>query len=254
MSHPEQLGFVSAVVVSNPLLISGGRILEIGSYNVNGSVRTLLNTSGEYIGVDLKEGPGVDAISYGHEVAYDDAYFDVTLSGECFEHDPYWRETFMNMVRMTRPGGLVVFTCASGGRLEHGTSRTDRMDSPGTQARGLDYYRNLSEKDFEATIHLNELFLQYRFWYMPTSFDLYFVGVRTGDSTKVARPIGQLPDPRIVAQLRSLMPFRNRVFTFPLRVLAFIISERRFQSVAVPYSRTLARISDRVHGRDEFRW
>jgi SAM-dependent methyltransferase len=36
-------------------------VLEVGSYNVNGSVRDLF--FGEYIGMDMREGPGVDVIA-----------------------------------------------------------------------------------------------------------------------------------------------------------------------------------------------
>ena len=61
-----------------------------------------------------------------------------------------WRETFVNMHRMTRPGGIVAFTCASRGRLEHGTTRTRPFDSPASLAIGWDYYRNLNREDFEA--------------------------------------------------------------------------------------------------------
>jgi len=28
--------------------------------------------------------------------------FDCTISVECFEHNPFWLETFVNMLRMTR--------------------------------------------------------------------------------------------------------------------------------------------------------
>jgi hypothetical protein len=170
----------------------------------------------------------------------------VSLSGECFEHDPHWRETFLNMVRMTRPEGLVVFTCASGGRPEHGTSRTNQMLSPGTQARGMDYYRNLSSRDFMNAIQLNDLFTEYRFWYMPTSFDLYFVGVRAGATTKSSGATGRLPDAGAVARLRSLMPLRHRVARLPLRIMASATSDARFQSIALPYWRIVLGVASRI--------
>ena len=124
MSHPEQLAFLDAVARANRQLVEGSRVLEIGSYDVNGSVRTLFATSTDYVGVDLSEGPGVDVVSFGHELALPDDAFDLAVSAECFEHDPHWAETFANMVRLTRPGGMVVFTCATRGRPEHGTRRT----------------------------------------------------------------------------------------------------------------------------------
>src|SRR5437763_626500 len=182
MSHAEQHGFFAAVADVNRSLISGAKVLEIGSYDVNGSVRSLFAAADEYVGVDLREGPGVDRVGFGHEIDSPDASYDVTLSSECFEHDPCWRETFVNMLRMTRPGGLVAFSCASVGRPEHGTTRTDKTDSPGTQSLGLDYYRNLTAADF-GEFPLTSMFSRWRFWYLPTHFDLYFVGAKAGDTS-----------------------------------------------------------------------
>jgi hypothetical protein len=66
MSHPEQIGFFKAVVDANKTFIEGARVLEMGSYNVNGSVRDMFALAGRYVGVDLVEGPGVDLVGFGH--------------------------------------------------------------------------------------------------------------------------------------------------------------------------------------------
>lgn len=100
----------------------------------------------------------------------------MTISSECFEHNPYWIETFRNMHRMTKESGLVCMTCASRGRFEHGTTRSGASASPGTQAVGWNYYRNLNKKDFEKEFKLSEMFDKYLFFYIPMSQDLYFVG------------------------------------------------------------------------------
>src|SRR5437660_12882406 len=97
MSHPEQRGFFAAVAEANQRLITGAKVLEIGSYDVNGSVRSLFSAAHEYVGVDLQGGPGVDLIAFGNEIDHPDGSYDVTLSGSCFEHDPQWKETFRNM-------------------------------------------------------------------------------------------------------------------------------------------------------------
>src|SRR4051812_17121826 len=149
MSHPEQLAFLQAVVDHNAAFVADAKVLEIGSYDVNGSIRQVFEGATEYVGVDLADGPGVDLVSYGHEVNHPDGTYDLTVSSECFEHDPHWRDTFANMARLTRASGLLVFTCASHGRPEHGTRRSDVSDSPGTQAEGMDYYRNLVATDFD---------------------------------------------------------------------------------------------------------
>ena len=105
-------------------------------------------------------------------------YYDVTASAECFEHNPFWVETFANMLRLTKPGGLVIFSCATTGRQEHGTSRTDPNDSPLTAELGWNYYRNLDAQDFLDTFNLPGWFDCFHFLVCPQTFDLYFYGVR----------------------------------------------------------------------------
>ncbi|BBY00477.1 class I SAM-dependent methyltransferase [Mycobacterium seoulense] len=241
MSHPEQIGFFKAVVDANKALVEGGSVLEVGSYDVNGSVRTVFAAADRYVGIDLVPGPGVDLVMSGHELDHRDGSYDMAISGECFEHDPHWRETFSNMVRMTRPGGLVAFSCASRGRPEHGTTRTDKALSPGTQAVGMDYYRNLNEEDFEETLPLGAMFTAYRFWYLPTNFDLYFAGIRSGNGEGRGRAC--LPDDAAVKRLRFLMPMRHKAVRAPLRLLSRIIPEPRYQAVVLPYWNTLLKLA-----------
>lgn len=241
MSHPEQIGFFSTVVAANEALVDGASVLEIGSYDVNGSVRHVFARAGRYVGVDLDEGPGVDLVSFGHEVGHLDASYDVTVSGECFEHDPRWRETFSNMVRMTRPGGLVVFSCASRGRPEHGTMRSEKSLSPGTQAIGLDYYRNLTARDFKEGVPIDAMFAEFGFWYLPTHFDLYFAGVRAGDPG--GRISARLPDDVAVKNLRSIMPLAHKTVRIPLRLLSRILPEAWYQRAILPYWKILLRLA-----------
>lgn len=239
MSHPEQLGYFNLVAAANTRLIQDARILEVGSYDVNGSIRAIFAAAREYVGVDLTEGPGVDLVAFGHEVDHPTGAYDITISGECFEHDPHWAETFANMARLTRSGGLMAFTCASTGRPEHGTVRTDLTLSPGTQAQGLDYYRNLTASDFEQ-LALSEWFSTWRFWYLPTSFDLYFSGVRAG-----AEADAVLPAAPAVENLRTLMSLPHKLVRLPLRGLAQILPDDRYQTLIRPYWKLLLRLGGR---------
>ena len=49
--------------------VKGKRIIDIGSYNVNGSFRPILESwkPAEYVGVDIAEGPGVDVVCTAEE-------------------------------------------------------------------------------------------------------------------------------------------------------------------------------------------
>lgn len=171
MSHQQQMEFVANVKAKFPEFFTGQKVLEIGSLNINGSVRPFFEGSAQYIGCDLGEGPGVDIVSLGHELPYEDGSFDVVISCECFEHDQHWEKTFKKMIDLTREDGLVIFSCATIGRAEHGTSRTSPADAPFTN----DYYRNLEEKDFEG---FKSFFKSHAFSECQSPRDLYFWGLK----------------------------------------------------------------------------
>ncbi len=245
MSHPEQLAYLAAVIAANREQVYGGRVLEVGSYDVNGSVRGLFDVAepSAYVGVDLVEGPGVDRVQYGHEVDDPDGSYDLAVSAECFEHDPQWLATFTNMVRLTRPGGVVAFTCASRGRVEHGTRRTLVSDSPGTQAEGVDYYRNLTARDFTSALDLRSMFTTWSFDSCRTTFDLYFTGVRAGGGPAT----GRLPAEDALSAIPRMMGLPARAVRLPLRLLQLAVrDEARYQRVAVPYWLTMIRLAGRL--------
>jgi SAM-dependent methyltransferase len=184
MAHQQQRDFIAKVKSFFPEFFDGGlRVLEVGSLNINGTVRDFFGPrkgNGCYIGIDIIDGKDVDIVCAGKDygtAGHDDGQtmpFDFTISTECFEHDKDWVLTFDNMWQLTKPGGLIVFTCASEGRHEHGTTRTSPQDSPAT----TDYYKNLTEKDFKEVCDFNEAFSKYAFEYNPVTCDLYFWGVK----------------------------------------------------------------------------
>lgn len=177
MAHNAQAVFFKQVKKTFPEFFEWKNVLEVGSLNINGTVRDNFENC-NYIGVDLDIGPGVDLAVQGQDLKFPNESFDITTSAECFEHNPFWEETFMNMKRMTKKNGLIVFTCAGLNRPEHGTYRTDPGSSPFTTAANWTYYRNLEEQDFTPE-HLKGL--DYQFFYNPGSQDLYFVAKKFGD-------------------------------------------------------------------------
>jgi SAM-dependent methyltransferase len=196
MSHSTQQDFISYVKNKFPNYFENTKVLEVGSLDINGSMRSFFSNC-DYLGIDVGEGNGVDLVVQGQEYDAPDNIFDVCSSGECFEHNPYWAETFANMVRMCKSGGLVFFTCATTGRPEHGTSRSDRNSSPLTVNIGWEYYKNLDEMDFKESFEesFDEIFSEYEFhstvdYDNPTEFirnmrtyinpceDLYFWGIK----------------------------------------------------------------------------
>jgi len=170
MSHQQQLDFIKSVKDQLPEYFKGTKVLEVGSLNINGSVRQFFEPD-QYIGCDLGEGAGVDIVCRGHELPYPNESFDVVISCECFEHDRHWDKTFQKMVDLVRKGGLVIFSCATIGRPEHGTTRTSPADAPFTN----DYYRNLREEDFDQ---FKSSFDSYKFSQCLRPRDLYFWGLK----------------------------------------------------------------------------
>jgi SAM-dependent methyltransferase len=196
MAHSTQQDFILYVRDKFPDFFKNKKVLEVGSLDINGSMRSFFSEC-EYIGIDVGEGNGVDVVCQGQEYDAPDQSFDVCASGECFEHNPYWAETFSNMVRMCKSGGLVFFTCATTGRKEHGTTKSDVESSPLTVGIGWDYYRNLDENDFRYSFEesFDDIFEEYEFhstedYDNPTEFiknmrtyitpceDLYFWGIK----------------------------------------------------------------------------
>ena len=153
-----------------------GSVLDIGSNDLGGGPHLLLK-SREYIGVDLGPGKNVDLISGGQDVELPSNYFDVVMSSECFEHNPYWRSTFHNMVRMAKPGGLVVFSCAGIGRQEHGTSRSYAELSPLAIQIGQEYYGNVSKRQVKAIMD-EFAFSIFDLFENHVTCDLYFAGIK----------------------------------------------------------------------------
>lgn len=165
------MNFVASIKQRFPNAFYKSKVLEIGSYNVNGSIRLLFDYPELYIGLDLAPGKDVDVVCRGHE--YDTTLrFDTVISTECFEHDPHWYYTFLNMHRLARRNACVIFTCAANNRHEHGTPRTTPSDS----ALASDYYKNLNVLDFETSYNLREMFSDYSF--QARDNDLYFFGVK----------------------------------------------------------------------------
>jgi hypothetical protein len=170
MSHQAQLDFVASLRFKFPEYFVGEYVLEIGSLNINGSIRPFFEKC-TYVGVDLGEGADVDVVARGEDLTYEDGAFDVVASCECFEHNPEWVATLKNMIRMA--SGLVFFSCATTGRKEHGTRRTSPQDAPFCG----DYYANLTEEAVRREIDLS-VFKRYEFSTNSDCHDLYFWGIK----------------------------------------------------------------------------
>jgi hypothetical protein len=187
MAHYHQQDFCIRVRSSYPQYFIGSsndnklEVLDIGSQDINGNNRFLFFNY-NYTGVDIGPGKNVDVIAKGHEFDSDKLY-DIVISTEVLEHDMFWEKTLLNMVRLTKPGKLMIMTCASTGRAEHGTINSEGIEafsSPLTAQieEWMNYYKNLTEDDIRNVLDVENIFSQYYFEYNPHACDLYFFGIK----------------------------------------------------------------------------
>lgn len=183
MAHSQQRFFCSEVKRRYPQFFQSVFALDIGSLDINGNNQYLFDANSLYMGVDVAEGRNVDLVSPAHELRLPEGTFDIIVSTECLEHDRYWDKTLHNAVRMLRPGGMLLITCATDGRPEHGTRRTTPQDAPllvVADSEWADYYRNLTEADFRAVLNIDEEFSRVEFSTNDETHDLYFFGIKRG--------------------------------------------------------------------------
>jgi SAM-dependent methyltransferase len=121
LMHPSAHAFIREVLTAAE--VEGRSVLEVGSYDVNGSVRLdveRLNPA-SYVGADIAAGPGVDRVVDCEDLPDEFGFgqLDVVISAEMLEHVRDWQACLLSMATVLRPGGLLVLTTRSPGMPFH---------------------------------------------------------------------------------------------------------------------------------------
>ena len=104
--------------------VLGRSVIEVGSLDVNGSIRKVVEPLGpaSYIGVDIQEGPGVDRVCKVEDLinVFGLGRFDIVICTELLEHVPDWAYAVHNLKQIMKPGGMLLITTRSLGCTYHG--------------------------------------------------------------------------------------------------------------------------------------
>lgn len=98
------------------------RVLDIGSkiYEEHKSYADIINnTNIEYVGLDLEEGNNVDIVP-GNVYLWneiEDESFDFCISGQTFEHNPFFWITFAEIARVLKQDGKVLIIAPGRGNV-----------------------------------------------------------------------------------------------------------------------------------------
>lgn len=173
MAHDNQDKFCKRVKELYQTFFTNVKVLDAGSLDINGNNRMYFDNS-EYLGIDLGEGNNVDEVCAVEDLSIKEhGQFDTIISTEMLEHAKNWDEALENMYYLLKDGGLLLITCATDGRSEHGTTGNQEWASPFSNG----YYKNISAEMF-ASVITPEMFDVYELNTDTVNSDLQFYGVK----------------------------------------------------------------------------
>ena len=109
---------IGCLVMDRYADLARAKVLELGSLDVNGSLRRHAPQTTEYVGLDLEAGPGVDfVVEAGRPWPVKDNYFDLVFASSVFEHDAMFWITFLQMIQKTKRGGYIYISAPSNGSV-----------------------------------------------------------------------------------------------------------------------------------------
>lgn len=119
--HPAVMDFVERVLAVKD--VADKTVLEVGAFDVNGSVRPYVQSlrPKTYVATDMRAGPGVDMIVDCERLPLEMGYdaWDVVVCAEMLEHARDWRLCMRQMAAAVAPGGLLLLTTRSPGFPYH---------------------------------------------------------------------------------------------------------------------------------------
>jgi SAM-dependent methyltransferase len=96
--------------------IPSGKIIDIGSQDINGSLKSVCPEHLTYTGVDFVAGKSVDIVlDDPYTLPFDTDSADVIVSSSVFEHSEMFWLLFLEIIRVLKPEGLFYLNVPSNG-------------------------------------------------------------------------------------------------------------------------------------------
>lgn len=90
--------------------------IDCGAMDINGSLREACPEDMVYLGLDIEFGKSVDIkVEIGEPLPIRDNFADCVLSSSQMEHDDFFWMTFLEYVRVVKPGGHIYISAPSNG-------------------------------------------------------------------------------------------------------------------------------------------
>lgn len=131
--HTEAFEYVSRFATHDRI-----SVIEIGSRNVNGSVRSLFPNA-KYLGIDIEDGEGVDVVVDAMEFEPDEPV-DLVICCEVLEHESRWIDVVHRGAWWLTDTGRLIITVA-------GPKRGPHSAFDGGPLQPGEYYSNVSRED-----------------------------------------------------------------------------------------------------------
>ena len=188
MAHNQQIFFIRRIKNKYPSFFKNKNVLSVGTFDVCGTEKVFFDNC-DYTGLDLAPGDGVDVVCPAQEYNARSESYDTIISCECFEHNPFYKETIHNIIRLLKPGGMFLFTCATTGRPIHGVKSLEQVNKcnfknwktmPNVLLENWDneYYKNLTEEDIRECMNVESIFSSFQFEIEKLHCDLYCWGIK----------------------------------------------------------------------------
>jgi SAM-dependent methyltransferase len=174
--HPAQNDFIKRLrICFGEQLSEASKIVEVNVRNTNGAVRTLFPQVSEYIVIALSKSEYVDWIIPGELLELPDGWADISISTDCLQHCEVWLKVLKNMLRMTKPEGIVILTSTINDDSGHEIIHSDGARTQDTNS----YYKDLDVDEIADKIKLGVYFERHGFEVDPVNNALYFWGIRS---------------------------------------------------------------------------